>query len=93
MGYASSYRLEGLRARGAPKPEFDPNPIFQSLINLTSGGHTGGLYSDLERFWDAFGFVGDGFLKKFFFDRKKIIFSEIFEISKKIWILGEKHFP
>ena len=67
MGCASSDRLESLRGSGAPKPEISPNSIFQSLSNLTSGGHTGSLYSDLERFWDAFGFVLNRFLKKFFF--------------------------
>ena len=78
------------RAPEAPKPEFDPNSIFQSLSNLTSGGHTGNPYSDLERFGDVLGFVGNGFLKKWFFDRKKNLFFsanfwifKIFEKSRK----------
>ena len=72
------------RAPEAPKPEFDPNSIFQSLSNLTSGGHTGNLYSDLERFGDVLGFVWDGFLKKWFFDRNFFIFfSDIFWFFKK----------
>ena len=75
----------------APKPEFDPNSIFQSLSNLTSGGHTGNLYSNLERFGDVLGFVGDGFLKKWFFDRKFFIFfPEFFLIFQKIWKKSRK---
>ena len=51
----------------APEPEFTQNSIFQSLSNLTSGGQTGNLYRDLQRFCDALENVQAGFSKKFFF--------------------------